>query len=50
MIDYAMCQDPRYKDKDYAVSFAVKPNAEGLTLIHPHRENVEWGAYFDHPP
>ena len=43
------CRAMTEEDKDYAVAFAVKPNAEGLTLIHPQRENIEWGAYFDHP-
>jgi 4-hydroxybutyryl-CoA dehydratase/vinylacetyl-CoA-Delta-isomerase len=43
------CRAMAEEDKDYAVAFAVKPNAEGLTLIHPRRENIEWGSYFDHP-
>ncbi|MBI4765416.1 MAG: hypothetical protein HY787_12565 [Deltaproteobacteria bacterium] len=37
------------EDKDYAVAFAVSPAAQGVTLIHPQRDFIEWGDYFDYP-
>jgi 4-hydroxybutyryl-CoA dehydratase/vinylacetyl-CoA-Delta-isomerase len=43
------CRAMREEDKEYAVAFAVSPAAEGVTLIHPQRESIEWGAYFDYP-
>lgn len=43
------CRAMPEEDKDYAVAFAVSPAAEGVTLIHPHREHVEWGDYFEYP-
>jgi len=43
------CRAMREEDKDYAVAFAVSPAAEGVTLIHPQKDPVEWGDYFDYP-
>ncbi len=43
------CRAMPEEDKDYAVAFAVSPAAKGVTLIHPHRDYVEWGDYFEYP-
>jgi 4-hydroxybutyryl-CoA dehydratase/vinylacetyl-CoA-Delta-isomerase len=43
------CRAMREEDKDYAVSFAVPVNAEGLTLICAEPEVSEPGNFFDHP-
>jgi 4-hydroxybutyryl-CoA dehydratase/vinylacetyl-CoA-Delta-isomerase len=43
------CRAMREEDKDYAVSFAVPANAEGVVLISAEPEVSEPGQYFDHP-
>jgi len=43
------CRAMREDDKDYAVSFGVPVNAQGLTLICSEPEVSEAGNFFDHP-
>ena len=39
----------REEDKDYAVAFALQPNAKGITMVAASREHGEDGNYFDFP-
>jgi len=43
------CRAMREDDKEYAVSFAVKPNANGLTIIAPAAEAIDEGNEFEYP-
>ena len=43
------CRALREEDRDYAVSFAVPCNAQGLTMISSEPEVKEPGNFFDYP-